>query len=100
MRREGLPIDGFRGHPVIEDCDIYRSAGESSALLYLCDSGHTHYLAPDDLALLQQLAHAEQPLSQPRDDDSPLSDLRRMGLVREGVHPGAGRDVDVDVPAG
>lgn len=96
MRWEGLPIDGFRGHPVIEDCDIYSSAGESSALLYLCDSGHTHYLAPDDLALLQQLARAEQPLSQPSDDDSPLSDLHRMGLVREGVH----HDVDVDVPAG
>ena len=100
MRREGLPIDGFRGHPAIEDCDIYRSAGESAALLYLCDSGHTHYLAPDDLALLQQLARAEQPLSQPSDDDSPLSDLCRMGLVREGAHPGAGRDVDVDGHAG
>ena len=105
MRPEGLPIDGFRGHPVIEDCDIYRSAGESSALLYLCDSGHTHYLAPDDFALLQQLARAEQPPGQPPsqpsdDDDSPLSDLHRMGLIREGVHPGAGRDVDVDAPAG
>ena len=81
MRRESLPIDSFRGHPVIEDCDVYHSAGESAALLYLCDSGHTHYLAPDDLALLQQLARADQPSG----DEDRLSDLRRMGLVRRDV---------------
>lgn len=96
MGLESLPIEGFRGHPIIEDCDIYRSAGESAALLYLCDSGHTHYLAPDDLALLQRLARAEQSLSQPNDDDSPVSDLRRMGLVRREVR----RDVDGDASAG
>lgn len=78
MRSESLPIESYRGHPVIEDCDIYRSGGEGVALVYLCDSGHTHYLAADDLALLQRLARTDQPSG----DQDRVNDLCRMGLVR------------------
>ena len=81
MRRDSLPIESYRGHPVIEDCDVYRSDGESAALVYLCDSGNTYYLAVDDLALLQHLAGTDQP----RGDENRLSSLRRMGLARRDV---------------
>ena len=95
MRPDGLPIEGYRDHPVIEDCDVYRSGGESAALVYLCDSGHTHFLAPDDLALLQRLAGT----SRPEGEEDRLDDLRRMGLLRKDAYPEVGRDVDEDEEA-
>ena len=92
MRPDGPPIEGYRDHPVIEDCDVYRSGGESAALVYLCDSGHTHFLAADDLALLQRLAGTPQL----EGDEDRLDDLRRMGLLRKDAYPEVGRDVDED----
>lgn len=95
MRPDGLPIEGYRDHPVIEDCDVYRSGGESAALVYLCDSGHTHFLAPEDLELLQRMARS----GQPEGDEDRLSHLCRMGLVRKDALPEAGPDVDEDEEA-
>ena len=95
MRSDSLPIEGYRGHPVIEDCDIYRSDAESGALVYLCDSGDTYYLATDDLALLQHLAHT----AEPGGDEDRLSDLRKMGFIRKDARREFGRDVDGDEEA-
>lgn len=103
MRPDGLPIEGYRDHPLIEDCDVYRSGGESAALVYLCDSGDTHFLAPDDLVLLQRLAGTSQPAADPEGapegDEDRLDDLRRMGLLRKDAFPELGRDVDDDEEA-
>ena len=90
MRADSLPIEGYRGHPILEDCDIYRSGGESGALVYLCDSGHTYYLATDDLALLQHLAQS----AQPGGDEDRLIDLCKMGFVRKHARPELGPDLD------
>ncbi len=42
----------FRDHALLRDCVAYCPAGTGSALVYVRETGDTHYLEADDWALL------------------------------------------------
>lgn len=76
----GLPIRRFRNHPVLVDFDLYSSAGENSALAYICKCGDTHYLEAGDLERLMTLA--EMKPSSAEAQETALLVLGQLGLVR------------------
>lgn len=82
----------YRGHPVLEDLNVFRAAGEESALVFVCKSGDTHYLEPDDLAQFKRFAESgslaalgPEESSAVEEDESPgpLTVFRSLGLLRQ-----------------
>lgn len=81
----------YRGHPVLEDLNVFRAPGEGSALVFVCKNGDTHYLEPGDLAQFMRFAEcgsfAELGNEEPAviEEDQPLGPLaafRNLGLLR------------------
>ena len=76
----------IRDHAVLRDCIAYCPAGMGSALVYVRETGDTHYLEADDWALLlDESTISARPVAEAGGSDNRqerLAELGRRGLVR------------------
>ena len=83
VRSDDLPIERICDHVILRDCLLYHSTGSQSALIFVPETGDTHYLEPADVALLfGASATLGVPLEE-ADHPARLDELRQRGLVRK-----------------
>ena len=82
------PLKRIRGHRLLEDLDFYRADGEESALVFLCESGDTHFLPLEDLE--QVLALANQAAGPALPQPAIARKLMKLGILRAALAPSDG----------